>query len=491
MNSKRKEQAIYIICSAFLVLAPWILLFAVVLLSGGTLCNSHPVWNDELSYWHEILSFSEKGWNHGYYTFHEATPHFLSFGTHGFGTITMYATYAKILGWNYNSIVIANSLYISLSFLLLVLLVRLPLKKMLLIAFFYMSYMPLILYCYTSMSELMNYSLIIIYFTLLYSYIKTENHRTVLFIILLLLCTYMSFIRITYAVLFLPVFFEKRKISGVNLDFLKTIIVWVVLSIFLFVISSLFIAPYPHSYYKSLFSSPSFSEFLYVFSEHFVKSIYYFISPFRDGAFQVFQRYFILFFTIIFLWKSDIIKSKLKKWNYAYFVSFLILFLFILINISVYDIFGWRDYRVIAPILFGVIFFITLAENTKVLKLAIMFNILCLGISYSSFHSTGILDRKRYVKVETNEDLETVKYNDNFASPFDNTIVVMEEFEKDVILSIPAGIGISLIYHFDLDSDFDFDKLQSKYLYLRQEHSLKTYRVKKASERGILYEKIN
>src|ERR1035437_6057460 len=70
-----------------LISTPWILLLIVTkFVSHNSLSMLIPCWNDEISYWHEILSFSSKGLNFGYYTINEVPPKLLSFGTHGFGT---------------------------------------------------------------------------------------------------------------------------------------------------------------------------------------------------------------------------------------------------------------------------------------------------------------------------------------------------------------------------------------------------------------------
>ena len=77
-----KELIKYIIYSVLLVSTPWILLIVTVALSGGTIAASHPIWSDELGYWHEILSFTEKGLDFGYYTINERIPQVLSLFIH-------------------------------------------------------------------------------------------------------------------------------------------------------------------------------------------------------------------------------------------------------------------------------------------------------------------------------------------------------------------------------------------------------------------------
>jgi hypothetical protein len=484
-----KKKIIYLLGATLLVLSPWIMLFTTILLSKGSISSSHPVWSDELGYWHEILSLSEKGLNFGYYSINEQLPKYLSFGTHGFGTISAYVPYASIFGWNFNSMMLANNLYISLAFILLVVATKPSVKKLLLISVFYLTYMPLVLYCFTSMSELLNYALLIAYFTLLYSYIKAERLKNTLFIILLIFLIYASFVRVIYIVLFLPVLLEKFKVSQFNRNFFRAFGIWIAISAIIYWANSLFTAPYPYSFLAELSKSSSVSEYLYELQKHFFQSIGKFFNIKKDTILQILQRYFIFSVFIIFIFRSNIIKSKQGKWNFPFFSSFLILFLILIINLAAYDIFDWRDYRVVAPVLFGTILFITLAENTSVIKYAIGVNIVILIVFIfvlPSSYRHSVFAKDRYEKVELNEDLTSIKYNPDAKSKFENT-VVLRGFEAGITLNIPAGIGISTSF----DEKYITDDLKSHYLYSPEEVSLKTYQIIKSSDRGFLYKKID
>jgi len=487
IKSRKIKHLTYTLCSIFLILSPWILLFVSALLAKGTIATNHPVWSDELGYWHEILSLSMKGLNFGYYTINEEIPQYLSFGTHGFGIISAYVPFAKVFGWNLNSMVLANNFYISIAFLLLVVMIRPSIKTLLLTAFFYLTYMPLIFYNFTSMAELINYAFLIIYFVLFYSYMKTERYRKALFIILLIFTLYISFTRIIYIVLILPVLLEHFKVTGFNKGFLKVLAIWVPLSALLYLINSLFVAPFPYSFLNELFATTSISEFLYVFQKHFFNNIVNFVHFGRDTALQVFQRYFVLIFVVLFTWKSDVIKYKFKKWDFPFFVCSFILILTLLINFAAYDVFSWRDFRVIAPILFSTIVFITFAGNTSFIKGALSINIIILiifiAVMPSSYRKNEVFTKDRYQKIEDNAILKSIEYKPSVNSPFENTIAI-EGFYPEIHLNIPAGIGISACFHGISDS------LRSHYLYTVEPYDLKTYRLIKSSEKGFLYEKI-
>lgn len=476
----------YLISACVLILSPWILLLFIIQIYGGSLGNSHPIWPDELSYWHEILSFATKGFDFGYYTIDEILPRYLSFGSHGFGTISIYTLYAFLFGWDYNSLVIANNLYISISFLLLILLIKPDTKKMLLIAVFYLTYMPLILYSSTSMSELMHHALMIAYFTLLFLFLKTDSNKKILLIILFVFCIYLSFIRIIYIVLFLPILFGNKKNLDFNSDLFKTLAIWLGLSGILYFANSLFNAPYPFSFLATLFASSSIVELIVVFTEHFVENLTSFVALFDSNFLYVFSRYFILFILLKLLWNSNILKYKQTKLEIPYFISFLILFLFILINIAAYDVFEWRDYRVITPLVFGIIIFITLIKENLTIKISIIANLLVLCLFAIGFPSlkAAFFDQNRYQKVEkTNNDLKLISYTTEYKSKFENTII-LTSFDPNEILNIPPGIGLTFFFGEITDT------LNSKYIYSQNIYPLKTYKIISSSEKGVLYQKI-
>ena len=478
-----KKLIKYLLYSVLLVSTPWILLIVTVALSGGTIAASHPIWTDELGYWHEILSFTEKGLSFGYYTMDEKVPQILSFGTHGFGTISAYSIYASILGWGYNSMVIANCLFVSIAFILVILVVRPSSRCLVLLSVFYLSYVPLIFYSSTSMSELLNYSLLIIYMSLLYLFLKLENKSNWIFILLFILCIYLSAIRIIYIVLLLPMLLEKGKTEKVDLSFWKVTVIWVILSVLLYFTMSKFTAPYPISFLAELLTSPSLGSMISLFFKHAFDNTVKLFSPVYESPIQVFLRYTVIISIAYFLWKSNLIQSKFQKWRPLYLYLFFLLFSFVLITVLAYDIFDWRDFRVFAPVLFSTLFIASLYDE-KVLKFAIAANVVSLLLLFS-VNVNGFFDKQRYDEIQPNLDLQAIKYTSETQSPFENTLL-LDSLGVNYAFSIPAGIGIS----FKLGEEIS-DSVKSRYIYTNKVYKLKTYSVVSSSLSGTLYKKID
>lgn len=470
----------YVLSSGLLIASPWILLLITIFISGGSISTTHPYWTDELFYWHEALSLAQKGLEFGYYTIDESTPQYLSFGMHGFGTVSIYALYAKLFGWELNSIVIANCSLVSLSFLFLIVLTKPNIKYILLLAAFYGTFLPIILYNASSMSELLNYSGLIVYMSALYLYLKSTNKSNWIFVLLLLICTYLSFIRIIYIVLFIPVLFEKNKVQKIDANFWRTSAIWIAISGFLYVFVSKLTTPYPFSFLAELSSTPSITKFISVFASHAWKNTIKMISPVHETAIQISLRYCFIALMVFLVWKSEIIKNKYKKWNSPYLYLFIIMFSIVVVTILGYYVSHWRDYRVIAPILFSVLA-ITSLYNSKILKIGIACNILSIALmftaNYDQFFST-----ERYRTIKNFPDLKTIEYLENVKSPFENTIT-FDYSPFDEVFSIPAGIGMNLTFGAITDS------LQSHYIYSSKEYKLDTYQVVSSSPQGILYRK--
>jgi len=409
----------------------------------------------------------------------EAIPRFLSFGSHGFGAVSVYGLYARIFGWKAYSIVIANALFMSAALIVLTLLVKISVRSLLLILFFTLTNAPVILFSTTSMTELLNYSVLIIYFAGLYKYFKQGGKN--LFVFLLLLSTAISFIRIIYILFFLPILFKMGHEFKFDLKMLRSFGLWVIISCLLFVLNNFFVSPYPGSFLNDLFKSTVFTDFVTNFAIHFSQNTWNLINPVSENMIQVFQRYSVILVCLYSLLNSNLIQSKFKKIETSYFIVFLILFLFLLTTIAAYDVFDWRDYRVLAPVLYGCILFLILSYKTKLVVGLIALNLMGLFLLFISPQVMESFNKDRFIKPIENKLLNKIEYTAHPASRFENTIVV-NQFDTNTVLNIPAGIGISY-------AEVLSDNLKSNYIYSTKKISLSTYKLIDKNETGYLYEK--
>ena len=467
--------------SLLLIASPWILVYVTTgLIAHQSVLDSVPCWSDELAYWHEVLSFSQKGFDFGYYSMNEVLPTYLSFGTHGFGMVSVYTLFAKIFGWKACSIVIANAFFLSLAFVVLTALVKVSSRNMVFIVILTLTCIPLILFSGTSMSEVLNFSILIVYAALLHVYFQRGGKNWLFF--LLVFCIIISFIRIINIILFIPLLFKRKSEFKIDSKFMIYCVLVILFSAMLFVVNNLFVSPYPYSFLTELFKSNGFSDFVRNFAIHFVENARNFINPVSDTIIQVLQRYLELSICLICLWKSRILQTKFRTVVLDYFVVFLILFLFLLINLAAYDVFDWRDYRVLSPILYAGILFLILNGKGFIAYSPFAFNILGIILLVTIPQVMESFHNERYIKPDINPLLNQLEYTAHPVTRFENTII-LQQFNTNTVLNIPAGIGISY-------SDALSDKLRSRYIYSTEKLQLLTYKLIGSNESGYLYKKI-
>ena len=167
--------------------------------------------------------------------------------------------------------------------------------------------------------------------------------------------------------------------------------------------------------------------------------------------------------------------------EYEYFIVFLILSLFVVINIAVYDVFDWRDYRVLAPVLFGCILFLIVNDKHFISTGSLIINVLVVFVLIFSPNVVDSFKANRFVKPTENKLLSSIKFDNQATSGFDNTIV-LNHFTANEVLNIPAGIGITYCENLT-------DKLKSRYIFSDKEIKLSTYKLINSNKSGYLYRK--
>ncbi|GEM_PF-859539 len=468
-----------LLSALLLIASPWLILVAISLITSHSVTQSIPVWSDELSYWHEILSLSQKGLYHGYYAYNEVIPAISTFGPHGFGTVSVYALFAKLFGWRAYSIPLANAFFMSLALLSLVLILKPTAKLITIILLFTVSYTPYLLFSITSMSEGLNYALLTVYFVFLYAFMQRGTKR--LLFTLLVSCTAFSFVRIIYIVLFLPLFFIRDKELIFNRKSLLYFISGIFFAAILFLITSRLVSPYPDSFLHDLFNLNGISPKLSFFSVHLKDNLLNFINPLSDNFIQAVERYFVLLVLVYSLVKSDLLQSNFKNIEIRYFVVFLILLSVLSITLCAYDVFDWRDYRVLATVLYGCVLFLILNSDRPEWIGIFTINTLVLLILIFAAPVFDLFSDGRYKQPAKSSVLNRIEYSINAASPFENTIDIQLS-SPNIVLNVPAGTGICTVNGFS-------DKLQAKYIFSEKELKLATYKLIDFDKLGYLYKK--
>ena len=256
---------------------------------------------------------------------------------------------------------------------------------------------------------------------------------------------------------------------------------WFLSGVTLFILNGLLVSPYPDSFLNELFSSTDIGEFIRNFANHFFQNTINFINPLSENLIQVCERYFIIFVMVYSLLKSNVLHLKSKKNEIEYFIVFLMLFLFTLLNITVYDVFDWRDYRVLAPVLLGSVLFLIVNGKHFIFNSTLTINVFIVAILMFSPTVVESFMANRFAKPVENKLLSEIKYDNNATSRFDNTIV-LNHFTANEVLNIPAGIGITYC-------DVLSDNLKSRFIFSDKKIKLTSYKLINFNNSGYLYRK--
>ena len=192
---------------ALLVLAPWIQLAVISLVTGKNAFAAYPTWSDELDYWRNLYNWSHVGLPGGYNGIVEKQAPIGTLSVHGLTPLLLYGGFVKLFGLGFHSIVIFNALWISLASLSFCLLVKPRPLTSLALAVLLMTFVPSMLYCFTSMTEQFNYALLLFFLAFLFRRQQSGSRWALVFcwITAVVACLY----RITFFVLFIPLVWES------------------------------------------------------------------------------------------------------------------------------------------------------------------------------------------------------------------------------------------------------------------------------------------
>lgn len=464
-----------------LAITPWIVCELMTWLTfGHHFYEAIPLWSDELAYWHESLSFASVGLKMGYSTFYEHLPAWSCFGLHGVGATLLYAPMAILCGANYNFITITNLLLLTVALVLLSKYITTHIDYLFIIIFTAI-YPPLFLYLPTLMTEVAQYALCILYGILLYKFVNNPSTKWVVTAIIYV--SLISFVRVYYIILLIPFLFLLCRPVGWKMR-CAYVAGYFAYCISIFMIVTATTAPYPEGFLVNVFQNDVISA-LKSLGVHTLKNIKYFVYDPGAAHIEQLQRWFYLWIVGYMLYKA------IKAHSTMHICLALLLGSFLLVIIGAYDVFGMRDYRVLAPLLYIAIILSFLSEKhtgcKEVLKNG--FNIIVLiycGIAVPYYLYKGMISNQaeRFASVTKIPLLQQISFDENTHSNFDNTLLMpLDLFTTDIVMNIPAGIGISIMENEPASA------YQSRYMLLYENQSIDRYHLVAENSHLFLYQR--
>ena len=444
-----KKNMAYNLVSLMFIGTPFILLL-IFFLTGENPFLSIPEWSDEIAYWSQIRNFADVGFSNGYQGIWPEISKIGAFGNHGIGPILLYGLYSLIFGWELNSIVICNALWIVMAFTLVRVIIKPRITVMLSIMLMYLMYLPILKYHATSMTEIPNYAILVITFTFLAAYQKSRKSYWVP-IIIFVICFSVLYRQINI-VLFIPLAYVYSEYK-INKKFFLAAIIFGGTVLLAYSLKSYTAAQYSMGYLSSLSSLESLGEVIASLTKHSIQNIIAFISlKSADGLVQIAQRYLYagitIWIAILAFMKRKNSESIAKKYDVepTFIIAAFVAFTSWGIVIGGYDVFDWRDYRSLAPVLWAVVFYCIITNKFEKKHIASILTVLVLSCGvFIATDNFGDFVRPSQALTLSNASVEkvlkSVEYTEDAETPYENTLIY-NQFHTDVAYLMPKGIGI-------------------------------------------------
>ncbi len=449
MKDMVKDRRLQWISWGTLIVSPFLLLAILSLALGQNVLASQPVWLDELSFWRSLYSWNLMGFDTGYNGMFEEAATVGTLGISGLGPIVIYGWFIKLFGMTGNTILVANVVWIALGAAVFCA-VRKPRPAVAFsLAGMVMGYMPIILYCITSMTELFNYALMFFYLAFLLRYQETRSPWSALLCTLTVLfgCLY----RPMYCVLFIPIvmFFSRYKLGW---RMLLSALVAIALTAICCFLGHLASAPNAQGFPYHLLRAPDLETFVHMLlSRSKANLLDYFAST--GNIMQDAFRVMYMGLTVLCLLASFLALERRGfrpvrvnvGFRPPFFSCFLLLVAAFGLTIMLYEAHDWRDYRRLAPYLWLVIAFF-IARHRFTLPVVSFAACLASVVLLFTVPNTGAFgDENRFTPAASNEALtaitQAITYDENADDPFQNTIRT-DVHSLQMMQEIHPGMGL-------------------------------------------------
>lgn len=461
-----------------LVISPGVIsILHLYFLRDSTLFEVKPATfeNDEIGYWHMTLTFSQVGFQGGYYTLNEvpSRAQFSHFGPHGPLFPMIYGTIGRLTGWYFYSAPLINIAFITSALAGFVWLTGPNLKQLVITNLLILTFWPLWLFIPSNMQESLHHSIAIIlaglFLHLRLSPAVSSKFRFIVFALLLIA----SLLRFTWSILFIPFFLVRQeRVTWLNLTkALGQALVMMGLTFFAF---QYLAAPFSRSFISVFLgtSNVSWSDGLSLLAAHAKSNTINLFSFLSGILLEVSQRYQALLIVVCvlgFYWFGDKTqKSVTSAGPRAELLFHLVnLGLPLILLVLFYEINpNWRDYRTLAPHLLLSLLLLTRSPQPWLVWGVIITNFLLvqnfITVYQENPHRYLVYDSQRVGIFQ--EQIKDFLVYEKDANPWCNTLLVRVQNYTPELMVVPAGIGLS--------AAFGWDQLQtplkSRYILLDQ-----------------------
>lgn len=432
------------------------------------LTSAMPIWSDEQVYWLEINAFRAANFNTGYFTIGEmsALPGFTHYGSHGFLHALIFGGLARVFGWTYASLPVYHAVLLAISFFIFLVVTRPAPVQLILLAVLAVTWWPVLLYFPTSMMEIVFHAFALL-LGAIFALILRGRATTRLVLVAVLVIIPAALMRITWVFLIIPLILlwindlPNRRIRHGAMA-LGVIALFLGLN---FIIYLRTVPEFPFGFLPRLKTvmATDLSAGLTMLTERIITSLN---NLFRGEKLELLVRAL----TAGLLAFSGLSYSMRLRQRFTWMLTVreawtlvLVLGVVLAINIALYDINDWRNFRLLAPYAFWGILLLIAVKRVHLSTILVVINLIGLigfGTTLVNLHGTRFsaenLPMLQRVQPEVNALLQ---YNPETVSGWCNTVLIRDY--QFPLVTLPAGMGMVSYY---TDAEADPPPLRSRYI---------------------------
>ena len=415
--------------------------------TGGELSHYAPKWSDEVFNWHQVATFQAVGFEGGYYTAYEkeAPLSFTHFYNHGPVYPALLGTLARIVGWQFYSAPILNLIMVSLALAFFISFTRPNLAQMTLLGLVIATAWPMHLYMLTDMRVAFFCALGIVLAGFFWRTIgKGEEISGKALFAFGLLIAFAAISKLTWSFFFFPYFLDARK--RLNLSVPRAIGLSCGLVVASFLLYNQLAAPYPNFASELLAQlGHSFFGAIKLALEHIWFNLGNFVERDHRLLWLMLRAQMLVCvgWAGFLLWKRRDVPEDWKESSVILAGAGSL----IVLTILLYDVFGWRDYRLFAPVFLLCCLVLIGRERRLLVGLLIVGNLLVLPDFITAHELVFTRDRfpeKREKLEQFIAEITPIIQYDGEKKPWQNTLLVpLDVATNPLVIGVPEGIGIS------------------------------------------------
>ncbi len=447
--NNRKTQRLQWISWAVLILSPFLLLGILSIILGENAFAAQPVWLDELSFWRSLYSWDARGFDTGYNGMFEEAATVGTLGISGLGPILIYGWFIKLFGLSGNTILICNAVWISLGAAVFCALRKPRPAVAFSLSAMVMGYMPIVLYCFTSMTELFNYAAMLFYLAFLLRYQEQRSPWALVMCTLTVLfgCLY----RPMYCVLFIPLvmFFSRYKLG---LRMVVSALVAVALTAMAYFLSALAAAPNAQGFPYHLLRAENFGTLVRMLLSHSKANLMDYFSSTGHLMQDAFRWMYMgltalcLLASFFALERRGLRPHKVQAgFRPPFFSCFLLLVAAFGLTVMLYEAYDWRDFRRLAPYLWLVIAFFIARHRFTLPVVSLAACVVTTALLFTVPDTGAFGDVNRFTPSAYDEAMaavtQTIAYDETAQDPFENTIRT-DVYSMQMMRELHPGMGL-------------------------------------------------